>query len=231
MPRRWKLMAVAAVAAVLALVAASCSSQLSDSQQRRSLAHEVQQITARPFERDPGKPVILLTGSSSVRLWDDAARAFPQAQVVNTGFGGSTMAGLLEHYAALIRRYEPDQIYIGSGDNDLAGGRTPQQVQQQTEQLLARIHADLPDAEVVLIAAKPSLTRWHLRERYAELNDRYLALAEQDPQVDYADVWSALLDDDGDIQPDLYARDGLHLNSRGYVLYAQELKEHAISAH
>ena len=224
-----KLWVVAVATALLALLGVSCSTELSDVQQRSALAREVQQITSRHFEREPDKPLIVLTGSSSVRLWRDAQRSFPDAQVVNTGFGGSTMAGLVEHYAALIRRYSPDQVYIGSGDNDLASGSTPQQIQLQTEQLLARIHADLPEADVVLIAAKPSLTRWHLREKYSDLNGRYQQLAAADPRVEYADVWSALVDEDGDIQPDLYARDGLHLNSRGYVLYSAELTEHAIT--
>lgn len=222
---QWWLAACSLLVA-LGLIAYPIQQPLDD---RAALDREVQEISARPFDRNPDLPLIVLTGSSSVRLWADADRAFPQAQVLNTGFGGSTMDALLDHYPALIGQYRPDQVYIGSGDNDLAQGRTPEQVQTNLRHLLNQIHQDLPEAKVVVVAAKPSLRRWHLRSAYEELNARFAALAAADAKVSYADVWTPLLTMDGNIRSDIYASDGLHLNDRGYRLYARQLAALAIT--
>lgn len=191
--------------------------------QRRNLGAEVQHLASKPFDPEPGKPVIVVTGSSTVRLWPGSAEAFPDAEVVNTGFGGSTMAALEEHYADLIGRYEPQQIFIGSGDNDLALGRSAEEVSADTEGLLQLIRTDLPGAQVAIIAAKPSVRRWYLRDRYQELNARFQELADAHPGVVYVDVWNRLLDPTGWIRPELYADDGLHLNRKGYRIYAAAL--------
>ena len=180
-------------------------------------------LAAQPFQRDPGKPVVVVTGSSTVRFWRSHDRTFPDAQVVNTGFGGSTMDLLAEQYDGLIRRFEPDQVYIGSGDNDLAWGRSTADIVADTAWLLDRITADRPGTTVAIVAAKPSLQRWHLRDRYQALNAEFRAMAAQRPNVRYVDVWHGLLDERGRVRPELYAADGLHLNRQGYRLYADTL--------
>jgi lysophospholipase L1-like esterase len=177
-------------------------------------------LAARPFHREPGKDVVVITGSSTVRFWRSTDGAFPDAQVVNTGFGGSTMEQLRRHYEGLIARFAPDRIYIGSGDNDLAKGRGVAAVLADTGALLDAVHRDRPDAEVALIAAKPSIQRWSLRGDYRALNDGFARLARADERITFVDVWSELLGPAGQVRPELYASDGLHLNRTGYRIYA-----------
>ncbi len=216
---RGRAVALAALAAVLTGFAL----QVSAAADRRPLDAEARELAAAPFVHRAGEPVVVVTGSSTVRLWPDCAKAFPEAQVVNTGFGGSTMDLLAMHYDGLIGRYRPDQVFIGSGDNDLAEGRSPERVIFETRLLLDRIHSELPDTQVAIIAAKPSIKRWYLRDRYQELNSGFEALAAARPNVVFVDVWNRLLDARGRVRPELYAADGLHLNAGGYRIYAAEL--------
>jgi len=87
--------------------------------------------SSRPFEKEVAdltaqdstvrkRKVILFTGSSSVRFWKDIQSYFPEYNVVNRGFGGSTMADLLYYTDKLIIPYRPRMIFIYEGDNDLA---------------------------------------------------------------------------------------------------------------
>ncbi len=184
---------------------------------------EAAALAAAPFERLPGRDVVVITGSSTVRFWRTSAGAFPDAQVVNTGFGGSTMEQLRRHYGGLIARFAPDRVYIGSGDNDLVAGRAVAEVVADTEALLAALLRDRPTAEVALIAAKPSLQRWFLRDRYEALNGAFARIAERDDRITFVDVWNELLDPRGWIRPELYASDGLHLNRNGYRIYADAI--------
>jgi lysophospholipase L1-like esterase len=181
---------------------------------------EAAALAAAPFEREAGKDVVVITGSSTVRFWRSSGSVFPEAQVVNTGFGGSTMAQLRRHYDGLIARFGPDRVFIGSGDNDLAAGRSVSAVLADTAALLAALHRDRPSADVALIAAKPSVQRWYLREHYRALNNGFARLAQADDRIAFVDVWNELLDAGGRVRPELYASDGLHLNRSGYRIYA-----------
>ncbi len=221
---------LAAVTALLAGAALICGASTVVAGRGGGVAAEAAALSAEPFVREPGAEVVVITGSSTVRLWDSSDTAFPDAQVVNTGFGGSTMDQLLAHYPGLIGRFAPDQVYIGSGDNDVARGRAPAEVIADTERLLAAIARDHPGTTVAIIAAKPSLQRWFLRDRYESLNEQFAALAADDPNVAFVDVWKELLDADGRVRPELYAGDGLHLNSRGYRIYSAAIATAAYPA-
>lgn len=59
-----------------------------DEPEPANLAAEVARLQRAQFHRDGDRPVVVLTGSSSIRLWTDAQAAFPRVQIVNTGFGG-----------------------------------------------------------------------------------------------------------------------------------------------
>lgn len=204
--------------AALGIVAASRS--LSPPQ---DFAAELEAIKQMDFRRDPDLPLAVVTGSSSVRLWQDPGAWLGSHQVVNTGFGGSTMAQLLRNDRLLITRYRPDLVYIGEGDNDIALGKRPEQILATTRRLLGRIERSMPATPVVLIAAKPSLVRWNDRELYEQLNAGFARLARQLDGVEYADVWTPLIGADGRPRQDLYRSDGLHLNDSGYVLWAAQL--------
>ncbi|MFN8126063.1 MAG: GDSL-type esterase/lipase family protein [Candidatus Nanopelagicales bacterium] len=189
-----------------------------------SLETEVTRIGAMPFRADPTRPTVVVTGSSSIRLWQYPQVAFPGAQVVNTGFGGSTMADLAAHDATLIDRFRPELVVIHEGDNDLNAGRPPEQILRDTRAVLTDIATDLPTARVVLISAKPSPARWDHAAAYRELNAGYRRLARERPEVTFADMWPALLGTSGSPDPALYRDDGLHLDAAGYARWTASLQ-------
>ena len=70
------------------------------------------------------EPVVVFTGSSSVRLYKNVAELSDKVRIVNTGFGGSTAYGLLTYLEQTVLRLKPKQVFIYEGDNDIAAGRT-----------------------------------------------------------------------------------------------------------
>jgi lysophospholipase L1-like esterase len=171
------------------------------------------------------KNLILFTGSSSVRLWrPDIASSFPGKNVLNRGFGGSHMSDLIYYFDKLILPYHPKQIFIYEGDNDLASGKTPEEVMRQADSLLHLIRKKVSRrVNVVFIAAKPSLARWNLRETYTTFNGMLKAWAEKNKHVTYADVWTPMLDPSGKVKDDLFIEDGLHMKANGYEIWAHVL--------
>lgn len=184
---------------------------------------EVAKLEQQSF--DSTRPVILFTGSSSIRGWKDLRQYFPEKNIVNNGFGGSHMSDLLYYYESLILPFQPAQIFIYEGDNDIASGKAAKDVLKETRTLIKRIKKDLPGTEIVLISAKPSLARWKLKAQYTELNKLYRRLALKDGKIKYVNIWDLMLDASGEPRKDIFLEDGLHMNKLGYDLWAGEVRK------
>ncbi|NNJ87968.1 MAG: G-D-S-L family lipolytic protein [Eudoraea sp.] len=172
---------------------------------------------------DENKETIVFTGSSSVRLWEGLEDRFPAQQILNTGFGGSLTSDLLEHLHSLVLAYNPTTVIIYEGDNDIFYRRSPKRVLRITRKIIKRIWQQYPETRVVLISAKPSIVRWHLSRRYKKLNRKLKEFAEQSPQIDFANVWDVMLQNET-IDESLFVEDGLHINQKGYDLWYQVIK-------
>lgn len=174
---------------------------------------------------DSGKETIVFTGSSSIRLWRDLEQRFPEYQIVNTAFGGSHSSDLLMYTDKLIVPYNPRIVFIYEGDNDLADRKKVPVIISNIENIIAKIKESNPDTRIVLISAKPSLTRWSKRRRYYQLNEALRVLCEGDPALEFANIWDVMLTD-GKVNPELFLVDGLHMNTLGYSLWYNVLKNY-----
>lgn len=198
----------------------------------RSGASEVEPRWREAFAafeaQDRARPVapggIVFVGSSSIRLWADLESAFgPQAVVVQRGFGGSRLSDCAHHADRLVVAYRPALVVVYAGDNDLAEGATPEEVAADFDRLVQRVRADLPDTRIVYVSIKPSPLRAALMDRAREANALIAARAQSDPLLAYVDVYSKMLDPQGQPRADLYAADRLHLSTAGYDLWRQEI--------
>jgi lysophospholipase L1-like esterase len=170
--------------------------------------------------------LILFTGSSSIRLWKNLNASFPNHNVLNMGFGGSEMADLLYYTDKLIIPFKPKQIFIYEGDNDLSLGRSAAQIIASADSILSLIRQQLSDAEVIFISPKPSLKRWALKEKYEDYNKQLKHWVSGKRNVRFADVWTPMLDKDGRVMQDIFVADGLHLNEKGYSIWARALQKY-----
>ncbi len=199
--------------------------QVSQAQGPKRFEKEVDSIVAHNLSVDR-KDLILFTGSSSIRMWADLKKAFPEHNVVNLGFGGSAMADLLYFTDKIILQFKPKQILIYEGDNDISMGRTPEQILGAADSILARIRQELPKTEVVFISPKPSISRWHLKEKYETFNMRLQAWTKKKSNVRYADVWTPMLKKDGSVRDDIFLADNLHMNDKGYAIWTAALRKY-----
>lgn len=168
------------------------------------------------------KNLNLFTGSSSIRVWNDIGERFPEHNILNRGFGGSHMSDLLYYADELIFKYQPDQIFIYEGDNDIAAGKAPEAILATADSLLQKIRSQLPRrVKVYFISAKPSVARWNLRDQYITFNKQLKAWTEEQKNVGYIDVWNPMMAADGEVMKDIFVKDNLHMNSKGYDIWAR----------
>lgn len=165
----------------------------------------------------------LFVGSSSITNWKDIAAYFENAYVINRGFGGSRFKDLIYFSGRVITPYKPSKIFIYEGDNDIAGGMTAKDVMAQARLLRKKIEQALPGTPVVFISVKPSVSRWHLRKEYIKFNKSLKKFSKRTAQTEYADVWSAMLDENGVVRNDIFLKDNLHMKPEGYKIWQKVL--------
>jgi len=175
--------------------------------------------TAAPPPRD----AVLFAGSSSIRLWD-LKTSFPGLDVINRGFGGSQIADSTHFAPRIILKAEPRVIVFYAGDNDVAVGKTPGQVFDDFQDFAALIHKELPKTRIVFISIKPSPARWDMVDKQRKANGFVEAYCKKNDYLAYVNVATPMLGEDGKPRQELFGKDGLHMNDKGYDLWASLLK-------
>ena len=194
-------------------------------QTQNVFTNEVKDITKKYDSIwDSSKETIVFTGSSSVRLWKKLEEEFPDHQIVNSGFGGSQASDLLLFIDELILSYNPKKVFIYEGDNDLWSKKRPANVLDTTAEIIRRIKADNPSTQIILIAAKPSISRWKIRGKYKRLNRKMERFTKKDAQLNYVDVWNPMLNK-RKLITDIFIEDGLHMNQKGYDIWYEAMKD------
>ena len=166
------------------------------------------------------KKLILFTGSSSIRMWNDLKKDFPKQNVLNRGFGGSEMIDLVYYAKPLVINYQPSRVFIYEGDNDINAGKSTEEILANADKLLTLLRSQLPvKVKIIFISAKPSVARWQLKSKYEEFNRQLKLWTSTKKNVLYADVWTPMLDNRGEVRKDLFIEDNLHMNRKGYDIW------------
>lgn len=182
----------------------------------------------RAFERldsieKPAKGQILLYGSSTMRLWKTYQADLNGYAVVNRGFGGSQMSDAVYYFDRVVLPLAPSWILLYEGDNDISNGRkTPEQVLEDFRQFIALVEQKLPDTKVAIFTLRPSIAREHLMPQQRKLNRMFKKHCRKHRKnAFFVDAYKLLLGSDGRPNPEYLDADTLHLNAKGYALWAQ----------
>lgn len=168
------------------------------------------------------KDAAMFVGSSSIRMWQ-TAESFPNLAVINRGFGGSHVSDVNHFAERIVLKYHPRTIVFYAGDNDVADGKSPEQVVEDFAEFVEFVRAQLPDASILYLPIKPSLARWQLWPTMQQANSLVQRYAEGDAQVKYVDTATPMLGSDGKPRPEIFSNDGLHMNDAGYRLWTEIL--------
>jgi lysophospholipase L1-like esterase len=179
----------------------------------------------------PGTDKILLVGSSSFTYWKDAQQYFPAYPLINRGFGGSSLTDVIYYTNDIIIPYQPKQILVYCGENDVAGDSTVtgKIVFDRFKKLYNNIRSNLGDVPIAYISMKPSPSRWHFKDKMIEGNrliEKFLKKKKR--QGSFISVWKAMLGADGKPIPQLFIQDMLHMNKDGYAIWQKIIEPYLI---
>jgi lysophospholipase L1-like esterase len=164
---------------------------------------------------------ILFIGSSSFTRWTDVADYFPGYTITNRGFGGSTLPDVIRYFYDVVVPYQPKQIFIYCGENDLAASEdiTADEVFRRVKTLYAMIRVYYPDVMVDYVSIKPSPSRANIQDRAKAANARIKAFLAKEKKAAFINIYDAMLDANGKMREELYVQDRLHMKPEGYKIW------------
>ena len=169
----------------------------------------------------PPQNAILLIGSSSFTNWKDVAKYFPEHTIINRGFGGSSLPHMTMYAEDIIFKYNPKQIIIYCGENDLTGGPsiTADTIFNRVKKLHQLIRSRYKKVPIAYISMKPSPSREKYLETMQKGNAMIKSFMEHEKRSSYIDVYSSMLDANGKILTHIFLSDKLHMNAEGYKIW------------
>lgn len=182
---------------------------------------QIQAFEAADEADPPPKGGVLFIGSSSIGMWTTLATDFPSVPVINRGFGGSELTDVLHFADRIVLPYEPDMIFLYEGDNDVANGVSAAEVAAAFDRFVQVVRRRLPETRIAFIAIKPSPSRVQMMSEMKKANELIREQAASDELVEYVDVFTPMLDADGQPRPELFLEDALHMNEDGYALWKE----------
>jgi lysophospholipase L1-like esterase len=167
---------------------------------------------------------VLFIGSSSMTNWKSLEKDFPGIPVFNRGFGGSQIHESTHYADRIVLPYKPKTIVFYAGDNDIAGGKSPEKVFANYQAFVKKVRDGLPDTRILFVSIKPSIARWKLVDKIREANRLIKEFSESDKKLGYIDIFTPMLGADGQPRAELLGEDGLHMTRKGYELWIQKIK-------
>lgn len=197
-------------------------------QTTRPFWSEIQAFHKQDSIAMPSKHGIVFVGSSSIRMWKNAEETFKKYQVINRGFGGSTLADAILYQDELISRYEPRQVVIYTGENDVASGVSATETFERFKTLVTNIRAKQPEVPLVFMSMKESPSRKQYRDTLLKANAMIKNHMATMPKAVYLDVNAKMLDKDGNTRPELFREDMLHMKKQGYDIWEKALRPYLL---
>ena len=198
--------------------------------QKPAFWDDIQAFKKQDSDSFPPKNAILFIGSSSFTMWKDVQQYFPSYRIINRGFGGSSLPDVIRYANDIILPYQPKQIVIYFGENDLAASDTvtAKLVFNRFKQLFTIIRNRYPKVKVTYVSMKPSPSRQLLLSKMINGNELIKKYLSSKKRTSYVDVYKEMIDDEGKPRPDLFLDDNLHMNKTGYAIWHKFIEPHLL---
>lgn len=160
---------------------------------------------------------------NSITRGSDFQTFFPDKKIINLGYSGDNMTGILRR-VPMLQAAHPKKIFIMAGTNDLFHLNVDEFAERYNK-LLNAIGDSIPNATIYLESILPM--NQDLKsgspsdEKIRQANQRINKIADE-RHLKYIDIYSAYAKD-GKLPTDI-TKDGIHLNPKDYDRWAEIIK-------
>jgi len=192
--------------------------------QQPPFEEDIRRFETEDAKNPPKKGGIVFVGSSSIRMWDSLSRDFPGHHVINRGFGGSQISDSVRNAHRIVTPYEPRMVVFFAGTNDLASGKSSTQVFADYRAFVAAVRSKLPNAKIAYLSITPAPSRWSNLHEVKRANALIRDYSHRQRGLLFVDMFDKFLTPAGGPRPELFIADQLHMNPRGYAIWAETVR-------
>lgn len=173
---------------------------------------------------------IVMLGNSLTENGGDWGKRLGRKHVVNRGIIGDEVMGVYRRLHQILPG-QPCELFLMIGINDVSHGLTADSIADLIRLTVERIRRESPQTRLHLQSLLPineSFGRYRLltgkTELVPEINARLKKLAHEQ-QIDFVDLFPLFTEKGTHVLRKELSTDGLHLNEKGYKIWAKELKK------
>jgi lysophospholipase L1-like esterase len=215
---------------ILLLITFCFTIQIVEAQTSPAFWSEITAFKKKDSIQQPPTNAILFVGSSSFTKWQDVQDYFPGYSIINRGFGGSTLQDVIRYTYDIILPYQPKQVVIYCGENDLASADSisVSEVVNRFKTLFSMIRINLPKANIAFVSIKPSPVRASIQTKVKAANAVIKKFIATQQNASFIDIYDAMLDANGQMREELYVGDRLHMQPAGYAIWQKAIRPYLI---
>lgn len=166
---------------------------------------------------------ILLVGDSITASFD-TRKLLPEFNIINKALSGNKSAHLLKRLQRELLASYPDIIFILIGTNDIAQGFTDKEILTNIRSILKSTSESILVKNIFITSILPTRNNEpRPNRRIRDLNKKIQIIADE-LNVNCLDLYSLFVDGTGQLMNDL-TYDGLHLNEKAYLIWANFLRK------
>ncbi|MHC4064280.1 MAG: GDSL-type esterase/lipase family protein [Planctomycetota bacterium] len=176
---------------------------------------------------------IVFVGSSHLE-WFDTDVLLPGRHIVNRGIAGDRIGidnrGILHRLDVSVFDCQPAYVLLENGANDLGelwrtGRPSIDEIAHCYERVVGVIRQRLPEVPVCVVNVLPTTGPYAGMSALVPKLNRHLERIAARHACSFMDFFGDVVNEAGELRGEL-TNDGLHLNERGYQLWAKKLEQY-----
>ena len=169
---------------------------------------------------------LLVTGSSSIRLWDSIDVDLAPYHVMQRGYGGAKLRDY-NYYAERIILAQHFKAIVVFVANDIAGvesDQSPREVKQLFKDLVKQVRSRNPDTPLCWVEVTPTPKRWEQSPQIREASMIIEEYCNKQEDIHFISTFDQFTTPEGIPDSAFFREDMLHLNRKGYVQWSEIIK-------
>jgi len=206
---------------------------------RQRFEREIRNFEKIDKKTSYGENSIMFVGSSSIRLWDKLEDVMHPLKIIKRGYGGAHFRDLIFFIDRILNNHSLSMIVCFVA-NDIKGLEDIYNIGDERDGsideiinlydfLVRQIRKKYPDIPIVQIEITPTSSRWKYWKKISDLNESIKDYCSKNHNMHYVETKDFFLNKNGTPNNNLFRRDLLHLNDKGYNIWNNIVKEKILS--
>jgi lysophospholipase L1-like esterase len=155
---------------------------------------------------------------------------FPSQNPANRGIAGDNTLGMLGRLHEIIMA-KPEKLFIMAGINDISLNRSNEMIMTGIKSIIYQVREGSPDTKIYIQSLLPinnddnRYKRMLNKEKQIEKLNKELKKFCKKEKITFIDIYPSFLSEKRKLNVE-YTTDGLHLNEKGYTVWADQIRKY-----